>query len=271
MATTPPLRSVHTPPTPLHGARYDTYQPYSTRKTTRRSTQHAVHTPPPLSLDSNSRHTSSSNPKKSFSSRTGAQPQSPPSSAHTSPQKKIFKNRKSASRKEASITNSTGVMDILQDPNGTSSLQQPSLNLGANMLPTPVKTPRKKLMHPAPAVSNAARVLFPVRPDTVEDAMPTPRKRGRQRHVGFSLDSSMEDDGANSDGGIQIFTDSKEKIPELDLSEANPFIDRPEQEVGPGEPWKNRGGKKRKATSITGSNPDIEEAFNHEEGMVYVL
>jgi len=162
-------------------------------------------------------------------------------------------------------------MDPSQDANGILSLQQPSLNLCANMLPTPVKTPRKKLMHPAPAISSAARVLFPVRPETVEDAMPTPRKRGRKRHVGFSLDSSMEDDGADSEGKIQIYTDSKEKIPELDMCEDNPFLDRPEQQIPSEEPRKTRGGKKRKAPSITTSNPDIEEAYNHEEGMVYVL
>ncbi len=101
--------------------------------------------------------------------------------------------------------------------------------------------------------------------------MPTPRKRGRKRHVGFSLDSSLEDDDADSEGKIQIYTDSKEKIPELDMSEENPFIDRPQQEVSFNEPRKTRGSRKRKVASITSSNPDIEEAFDREEGMVYVL
>ena len=270
MAATPPLRSVHTPPTPLHGARYDTYQPYSTRKSTRHLTQRAAKTPPPLSLDSNSQRNTSSKSKKGVSSRLGAQPQSPPSSTHTSPQKKLFQNVESSSRKEDNIVSKTAAMDRLQAADGPASLQQPSLNLGAHMLPTPVKTPRKKPVHPVPAISSTARVLFPVRPDTVEDAMPTPRKRGRKRRVGFSLDSSMEDD-ADSEDKVQIYTDSKEKIPELDMSEDNPFIDRLDQEVPSEESRKIRGSRKRKATSITGSNLDIEEAFNHEEGMVYVL
>ena len=81
----------------------------------------------------------------------------------------------------------------------------------------------------------------------------------------------MEEEGADSQDRIQIYTDSKEKIPELDMSEDNPFLDRPEQEIPPQEPRKTRGSKKRKAPSITTSNPDIEEAFDHEEGMVYVL
>ena len=101
--------------------------------------------------------------------------------------------------------------------------------------------------------------------------MPTLRKRGSKRHVGFTLDSSLEDDDIDSEGKIRIYTDSKEKIPELDLSEDNPFLDRPQQEAPSNEPRKSRGSKKRKAASITPNNADIEEAFNREEGMVYVL
>ena len=80
----------------------------------------------------------------------------------------------------------------------------------------------------------------------------------------------MEDD-ADSEGKIHIYTDSKDKVPELDLSEENPFLDRHEQEASLEEPRKTRGSKKRKAPSASGSNPDIQEAYDHEEGMVYVL
>ena len=155
------------------------------------------------------------------------------------------------------------------DPSDNPSLHPPSLN-PANMLPTPAKTPRKKLVQPA-AVKAAARVLFPARPDTVEDAMPTPRKRRNRRHVGFSLYSSMEDDDdAGSENQIQIYTDSKDKVPELDLSEDNPFYEKPGQDVPP-EPSKAKSSRKRKASHTIEDNPEIEEAFNREEGMVYVL
>ena len=101
--------------------------------------------------------------------------------------------------------------------------------------------------------------------------MPTPRKNKKtKRHVGFSMDSSVDDD-ADSGGGIKIYTDSKDTVPELDQSEENPFIDHPFKREQPEEHRKPKGSKKRKARSETIDKHEIEEAFNHEEGMVYVL
>ena len=138
------------------------------------------------------------------------------------------------------------------------------------MLPTPVKTPRKKPVQSA-VVQATARVLFPSRPDTVEDAMPNPRKR-RNKNVEFSLYGSMEDVGsATSENQVEIYTDSKDKIPELDLSEDNPFYDQHDQTIGFPEPRKVKGSKKRKAEHSIDTSAEIEEAFNREEGMVYVL
>lgn len=163
------------------------------------------------------------------------------------------------------------LLDLSHDSNMNPALQQPSLNPAANMLPTPAKTPRKKPVQPA-AVQAAARVLFPSRPDTVEDAMPNPRKRRNRRHVGFSLYSSMEDDGdVGSENQIEIYTDSKDKVPELDPSEDNPFYDQHARTIRYTDPRKSKGGKKRKAEHSIDANAEIEEAFNREEGMVYVL
>ena len=81
----------------------------------------------------------------------------------------------------------------------------------------------------------------------------------------------MEDDeDAGSDNQIQIYTDSKDKVPEIDLSEDNPFYEKPGQPVPP-EPSKSKNSKKRKTRHTIEDNPEIEEAFNREEGMVYVL
>ena len=157
-----------------------------------------------------------------------------------------------------------------RDP-GNQSLQQLSQSIAANMLPTPVKTPRKKPVQPA-AVHATARVLFPSRPDTVEDAMPTPRKRRNRRSAGFSLYSSMEDDGeASPESQIKIYTDSKDKVPELDASEDNPFYERPVEDAPVSGPTRSRNIKKRKARHISEGSKEIEEAFKREEGMVYVL
>lgn len=138
------------------------------------------------------------------------------------------------------------------------------------MLPTPAKTPRKKQIS-APTLASAARVLFPARPDTVEDAMPAVRKRGRKkRHVGFSLDSHEEDDDVHSEGNIQIFTDSKEKVPELDLSEANPFNDNSLRADSSRYPSRPRVSSRKRSTGNT-NNPEELEAFKRGEGMLYVL
>lgn len=158
--------------------------------------------------------------------------------------------------------------DPFLEMDGTSSSHQSGVVIGASMLPTPAKTPRKKQVQPAAGLS---RVLFPVRPDTVEEAMPTPHKNKRtKRHVGFSLNSSMEDD-AGSDGGIKIYTDSKDTLPELDRGEENPFIDHPLKRELPKEPPKGRASRKRKVQPEAIGKKQIKEAFDHEEGMVYVL
>lgn len=134
------------------------------------------------------------------------------------------------------------------------------------MLPTPAKTPRKKDLRKTAEFQSAARVLFPTRLENVEEAMPTKKSRRARKNVGFSLDSSG--DFEDSESRIQIFTDSKEKLPELDLSESNPFIDRPE-DAGSFEPRKSTGRRGRSTAVKTDTH--IENVFNHEQGMIYVL
>lgn len=101
--------------------------------------------------------------------------------------------------------------------------------------------------------------------------MPTVRKRGRKkRHVGFSLDSAGEDDDLHSEGNIQIFTDSKEKVPELDLGEDNPFYDNPLRAESSRQPPPIRSSSRKKACG-NADNQEEMEAFKRGEGMLYVL
>lgn len=281
MATTPPMRTaIHTPSTPLHGARYDSYQPYQTRKSTRHLTQQnqcTAQTPPPLSSDSESRFLSAPISKSASTGHQAPDTYSPPSSTHTSPQKKQFENRKpkkpknSSGVKDSILSTGSEQLDPFEGLKNSLPLDPPTINIGANMLPTPAKTPRKKSI-PASAIVPTARVLFSVQSENTEEAIPTPRKRGRKRRrVGFLLDSSIEDDETNSEDKIQIFTDSKEKVPELDLSEENPFYDNPDHAKLHKEPPKIKSVKRRKAKLNTNDNKEVEEAFKREEGMVYVL
>lgn len=278
MATTPPpMTIVRTPSTPLHGARYDSnHLRKSTRQTSSRI-KRAVETPPPRSIE-DSQDSSLLSSKKASILRSAAHTYSPPSSTHTSPRKKVRKGRKVRSSNYTSIADDAGSSSeapSLDQNNNTKKnplMQRPSLTSAAGMLPTPAKTPRKKQVQPA-VVNGAARVLFPVhQPDSVEDAMPTPRKRRNKRHVGFSIYSSMEDDGdASSEGKIQIYTDSKEKVPEFDPNEENPFYEKPEEHPPPPEPTKRRTSKKRKAAPNAESRQEVTETLDREEGMVYVL
>lgn len=189
---------------------------------------------------------------------------SPPSSTQNSPQEK-------SSRGGRSLRSTVSSTMFHPDPSKPSSDHQLSVNMGIGMLPTPAKTPRKKRVS-APALASTARVLFPVRPETVEDVMPVARKRGRKkRHVGFSLDSAGEDDDAHSEGNIEIFTDSMEKVPELDLSEDNPFYDNPANADSSRHHSKPRVNSRKKTNDLINDNSEETEAFKRGEGMLYVL
>lgn len=97
--------------------------------------------------------------------------------------------------------------------------------------------------------------------------MPRSRKAGRRRRP-FLLSDSMAGDDTHSEGNIQIFTDSKERIPELDMSKDNPFYDNPRLPQASEEHGKSRG---QKETRNVKGKKEIREAFEHEDGMVYVL
>jgi hypothetical protein len=151
------------------------------------------------------------------------------------------------------------------------SLGQPTLQpttllagttMAEGMLPTPVKTPRKKQVAD---VNQAARALFQNQPEALDDVMPAP-KRGRKnrKYNGFSLDS-FEAEVGSSEPRIQIFTDSKEKIPEVDESEDNPFYTKP----GRAAPSSSHPSKRRKISSER-KDEQVEEHIRRDDGIVYV-
>lgn len=80
----------------------------------------------------------------------------------------------------------------------------------------------------------------------------------------------MEDEENASDGHIEIYTDSKDKVPELDENEDNPFYVKPGQ-ASSVEPPTSRASKRRKVNSGLSGNEEMEQAFKREDGMVYVL
>lgn len=271
MATTPPLQiasTPDTPPTPLHGAAYDRQHPRrSTRSSVRIASQKVCATPDALQRT----------PRGQVSMTT------PGSSTHFpsrvlpgihSPQ--LTPKNKGSRRVQVISPPSPSTQTSIPKPQPPSkSHLQPfpssTTTISEGMLPTPVKTPKKKMV---PSVNAAARALFQDPVQTATNSMkfePSPRKsRKNKRYNGFSLESfAAEDDGSR--GQIQIFTDSRDRVPQADDSKANPFVEQ-NMNGESSSTCKVRGtSKRRKVSGEKKLDPQVEEAIRDDEGMVYVL
>lgn len=240
MATTPPPPSfLRTPPTPRHGAGYDEYEPYSTRHSARLASQRASTesrtTPPPSFPVSQGRGTSRSTKKqKTAETETLSPPGSP-----VSPRKKMPGRNNATQLDDPDSFNTTKPAQ-----SQASRLFRSTITEG--MLPTPAKTPRKKVVDNA---GSTARVLFPTQSG----------QKKKKKQTGFSLDSFTDD--ASQDDSIQIYTDSRDRIPEVDASEENPFYQKTSASTKPRA-------SRRKAGS---RDKEVDEALKREDGMVYVL
>ena len=127
------------------------------------------------------------------------------------------------------------------------------------MLPTPAKTPRKRVVQEE-TLTSTARVLFPSRLASVDDAIPTPRKSRKNRRDLFTLESFAEQMEEETEK-IEIYTDSKERIPTRD-DEDNPFITKKGKTKAKGA------SRPRKIDTRTAR---MQEAVNRDEGMIYIL
>lgn len=91
----------------------------------------------------------------------------------------------------------------------------------------------------------------------------TPRKARKSIKNAYSLESFEQGEGSSEK--IQIFTDSKERVPTADEDEENPFVTK-----------KGKGKAKAKAApqksrKIDVRTEEMEAAVNREEGMIYLL
>lgn len=272
LGTPPPPGTINAPPTPRLGFD-DDWEPYAPRKSNRQRAQRAAQTPPPQSSNHNLRTTHSSPPatvKKTSSTNMPGSTISPPS---TIPKKRTSKNshasdarRVSGALSEDSMASAAAALGLPS----TSSVPKKDTHRSATtqrtngMLPTPAKTPKKRPTETASGITSIARNLFPVRPESVDEVMPSPKK-GRKKYSGFTLDSfSAEDEGTSS---IEIYTDSHERIPEVDMHPDNPFYGAAHP---PPEPTK-RASKRRKINVPGEGEQTLEEANKRDDGLVYVL
>ncbi|KAL9112113.1 MAG: hypothetical protein Q9227_003490 [Pyrenula ochraceoflavens] len=280
MTSTPPLRSsVRTPATPRHGPMHDNYDDlslpsrFSSRLANKRQARDNHSTPAqdrstsrsargaPLSTPTSSRRSS----RASFTHHP-----SPPHSAHFSPEKKSTHRARISSPNPSSsptLAELAPTAPVPSDPTKPSQTKFLSAGtMGTGMLPTPIKTPKKKTV---PDVNATARALFRDQPVLGEEVAPSSRK-GRQarKYNGFSLESFSADDN-DGQSQIRIFTDSKEKVPELDMSEENPFVDR-RHVSQPSTKKVTAPSKRRKVSAQQQSNQEVEEALD-KDSVVYVF
>jgi hypothetical protein len=235
MATTPPPRSrrVHTPPAPGGD---DEWTPFTPRRSNRVAAQRTrfVQTPQSGRL--------APPPSNIFQVSPPASPLSP---SHPTPRHSIKSSYRKQQKPRPQLAQSGSETEIEESRMPTSAV-----------LPTPLKTPRKKALSKE-ALNSTSRVLFHPRLANIEDAMPTPKKTRRPR--AYSLDPHA--DAAAGLDSIEVYEDSKERVPAADYDQDNPFL------VAPGT--SRRRSSRPRAKSAR--ERDAEAMVNNEEGVVYVL
>lgn len=143
--------------------------------------------------------------------------------------------------------------------------------MAPGMLPTPAKTPRKRALHSEDSIRPTARVLFPSRPATIDEV--TPRKARKSTKNVYSL-NSFEETGESSQK-IEIYTDSKERIPTADEDddEENPFVTKKGKgkAKAKAKATSQKSKKSAKTEEMEEAEGRMEEAVNRDEGMIYIL
>lgn len=228
MATTPPPQSpsaLRIPDAPLHGAGYDTFEPYPTRHSARLASQRASkakETTPPFPGSSQMQNGS---PKRAR--KLGDMTMSTPTSHSHLPA-----NKRRGTSKTSSIFSDSDNSHFDLSTNRASASQT---------LPTPAKTPSKKKV--SSNLSSTSRTLFP-----------SASKMSGRKPGPFSLESFDEDHAPSRN--IEIFTDSRDRIPEASTDQSNPFYTAPA--APPKTPSRNPITSPRRVTRAAQKNLDLE-------------
>jgi hypothetical protein len=258
--TPSPPRRVRTPPAPLHGSRYDNYEPFSPRRSSRVAAQHGTHIHP--------YHDQTTSPPRTRTVRdvtpTNFRPKSISRTAHfalspPSPPSSPAKARSPRSTRRAQ--HDTAALDSDSEPFApTPARRLLSAMAPHGMLPTPAKTPRKRALHTEESLRPTARVLFANRPSTVDDAMPTPRRAHKSMRSVLDIDSFGEQMSTGTPK-IGVYVDSKERVPDREEADVNPFLTRRGKGKVRAAPTKER--------KVNEKTRQIFEAAARDEGIVY--
>ncbi|KAI2610599.1 hypothetical protein GGR54DRAFT_374385 [Hypoxylon sp. NC1633] len=254
-STPPPPGRVRTPNTPRFGYA-DSWEPFSPRKSARISAQRAgQRTPSPQP------HRRARPSIRSASLDVMSTP------ITSSPIKKRSPAMDSVRRASDTLT-AEDASDAAGDLGSGSSQQEhkaaaPSTR-SVTMLPTPAKTPQKRPDEKAKAnVRAVARNLFSFE----EDVLSSNKQKKTKKYTGLTLDSFTAEDVEDP---IEIFTDNRDRIPEVGDESDNPFYgDNSELEPEP-EPAKKQ--DKVEQVSIPGEGQQtLSEALRRDDGIVYVF
>ncbi|KAI9644690.1 hypothetical protein NHQ30_006716 [Ciborinia camelliae] len=280
-STPPPSTSLKTPSTPRFGYD-DDYEPYSPRKSSRvasRAIRNAVTPPPPTKHNiRNNLSTPQSTPRAArkvvFTGTTEHIHSSPPKSPQTATKRRAPRSASTIGGRQVSgalnLDNTTSAATALgltpknkkreHKMDKMDNLQRPEMNAPGNgMLPTPSKTPRhpKQTEELKQGLKAVSRTLFTsIHADDSADAMPKPKKN-RKKYDNFDLGSTSADEP------IAIFTDSEDRIPEVDSHSDNPFF-------GSSPPQNTRGrSRKPQLISVPGEDDQsMEQLMGRNDGYV---
>ncbi|CAI6097874.1 unnamed protein product [Clonostachys chloroleuca] len=247
MATTPsPAADLpQTPPAPRHGAYYDSWEPYSPRKSARISERNTNRTPSPRA----SRHPSS--PRKNRADQE---------SPEMSPRKKRQPAADSVRRASGPLTaegTAKAAAALGLKPKSEPSTSKATASSSAIMLLTPTKTPRKPAATSQADIDTFKRNLFGSEDDTALSS----RTRRPKKYSGLTMESFTAE---TIEEPIAIFTDSQDRVPVKDDSLSNPFYG---DSAPTAEPARRR--NKQKMVRVPGVGMQtLEEAARRDDGML---
>ncbi|KAK4119314.1 hypothetical protein N657DRAFT_650278 [Parathielavia appendiculata] len=259
-----PTSRIRTPPAPLHGYS-DSYEPYTPRKSTRIAQRVTNRTPSP---QPSSRHQPSHQQGTALGSPKSTEKRfvSTMATPAMSPQKKRLPPVDPSRRASGTLTaegtaNAAVALGLSPAPKPESLPHQRGATTGAGMLITPAKTPQKSLDEKIKAkVKSVARNLFH---NDDEKVVPSP---GKMRAQTDNPDSFYSNEAAEI--SFQIYTDSHERVPEIDQSADNPFYVT-QNTVTPQAPRRR---SKRQTVTIPGEGKvSIDDAVRRTDGMLIVF